>query len=78
MSRQVWKLTERGYSLEDAKRISYVQQLRNGNIKEGTRQLTEQRQEYSNLHPNERKRARRRKAYLNKKAKKNSAIKSMF
>ena len=69
MSRQVWKLTERWYDLEDAKRIAYTQQLRNGNIIPGTWQLTEQWQEYSWMHPNDRAKYRKQKYAQNRKLK---------
>ena len=41
-SRQVRKLQQRGFSLADAKRIAYKQQVKNGNIQLGTYQLTDQ------------------------------------
>lgn len=69
MSRQVRKLTERGYDLEDAKRIAYSQQLRKWNIIPGTWQLTEQWQAYSWMHPNDRARYRKQKYAQNRKLK---------
>lgn len=69
MSRQVWKLTERWYDLEDAKRIAYTQQLRKWNIIPGTWQLTEQWQEYSRMHPNDRAKLRKQQYAQNRKLK---------
>lgn len=69
LSRQIWKLTQRGYSLEDAKRIAYSQQVKNGNIIPWTFQLTEQGKEYSNLFSEKREVMRREKYKANRKNK---------
>lgn len=77
LARQIWKLqTERGYSLEDAKRIAYSQQVKNGNVKPWTFQLTDQGKQYSRLYSEKRADLRKRKAAQNRKAK-NQMIKSL-
>lgn len=48
-SRQVWKLTQRWFSIQDAKRIAYRQQVNNWHLIPGTYQLTDEGKEYSNL-----------------------------
>lgn len=74
-SRQVWKLQQRGYSLADAKRISYFQQVKNWNLIPGTYQLTEQGKEYSNLFSEKRAIIRKNRARQNQLAKKQNALK---
>lgn len=77
LARQIWKLqTERWYSLEDAKRIAYSQQVRNGNVKPWTFQLTDQGKEYSWLFSEKRAELRKQKAAENRKVK-NNMIKSL-
>lgn len=77
LARQIWKLqTERWYSLEDAKRIAYSQQVKNGNVKPGTFQLTDQGKNYSYLFSEKRADLRKRKAAENRKVK-NQMIKSL-
>jgi hypothetical protein len=73
-SRQVWKLQQRGYSLADAKRIAYYQQVKNGNIQPGTYQLTDQWKEYSNLFSEKRAVIRKNRARQNQLAKKQQAL----
>lgn len=48
-NRQVWKLQQRGFPLDYAKRIAYKNQLANWNIEEWSYRLTEEWKEYSNL-----------------------------
>ncbi len=77
LARQIWKLqTERWYSLEDAKRIAYSQQVKNGNVKPWTFQLTDQGKEYSWLFSEKRAELRKQRAAENRKIK-NSMIKSL-
>lgn len=77
LARQIWKLqTERWYSLEDAKRIAYSQQVKNGNVKRWTFQLTDQGKQYSRLYSEKRADLRKKKAAQNRKAK-NQIIKSL-
>lgn len=77
LARQIWKLqTERWYSLEDAKRIAYSQQVKNGNVKPWTFQLTDQGKEYSWLFSEKRAELRKQKAAENRKVK-NNMIKSL-
>lgn len=77
LARQIWKLqTERWYSLEDAKRIAYSQQVKNGNVKRWTFQLTDQGKQYSRLYSEKRADLRKKKAAQNRKAK-NQMIKSL-
>lgn len=77
LARQIWKLqTERWYSLEDAKRIAYSQQVKNGNVKPWTFQLTDQGKEYSWLFSEKRAELRKQKAVENRKVK-NNMIKSL-
>lgn len=77
LARQIWKLqTERGYSLEDAKRIAYSQQVKNWNVKPWTFQLTDQGKQYSRLYSEKRADLRKRKAAQNRKVK-NQMIKSL-
>ena len=73
-SRQVWKLQQRGYSLADAKRIAYKQQVRNGNLIPGTYQLTEEWKNYSNLFSEKRAVIRKNRARQNQLAKKQNAL----
>jgi len=73
-SRQVWKLQQRGFSLADAKRIAYYQQVKNGNIQPGTYQLTDQWKEYSNLFSEKRAVIRKNKARQNQLAKKQNLL----
>ena len=77
LARQIWKLqTERWYSLEDAKRIAYSQQVKNGNVKPWTFQLTDQGKEYSWLFSEKRAELRKQRAAENRKIK-NNMIKSL-
>lgn len=77
LARQIWKLqTERWYSLEDAKRIAYSQQVKNGNVKPWTFQLTDQGKQYSWLFSEKRAELRKQRAAENRKIK-NSMIKSL-
>lgn len=77
LARQIWKLqTERWYSLEDAKRIAYSQQVKNGNVKPWTFQLTDQGKQYSWLYSEKRAEMRKQKAAQNRKVK-NNIIKSL-
>lgn len=77
LARQIWKLqNERWYSLEDAKRIAYSQQVKNGNVKPWTFQLTDQGKQYSRLYSEKRADLRKKKAAQNRKAK-NQMIKSL-
>lgn len=73
-SRQVRKLQQRGFSLADAKRIAYKQQVKNGNIQLGTYQLTDQWKEYSNLFSEKRAIIRKQRARQNQLAKKQNAL----
>ena len=74
-SRQVWKLQQRWFPLEDAKRIAYRQQVNNWNIQPWTYQLTDQWREYSNLFSEKREIARRQRAREKQLAKKQNIIK---
>lgn len=77
LARQIWKLQkERWYSLEDAKRIAYSQQVKNGNVKPWTFQLTDQGKQYSRLYSEKRAALRKQKAAENRKVK-NNIIKSL-
>lgn len=77
LARQIWKLqTERWYSLDDAKRIAYSQQVKNGNVKPWTFQLTDQGKQYSWLFSEKRAELRKQRAAENRKIK-NSMIKSL-
>ena len=77
LARQIWKLqTERGYPLEDAKRIAYSQQVKKWNVKQWTFQLTEQGKQYSYLFSEKRADLRKRRAKENRKIK-NQMIKSL-
>lgn len=77
LARQIWKLqSERGYSLEDAKRIAYSQQVKNWNIFPGSFKLTDKWKEYSYLFSEKRADLRKRKAAENRKVK-NQMIKSL-
>lgn len=73
-ARQVRKLQQRGFSLADAKRIAYKQQVANGNIQLWTYQLTDQWKEYSNLFSEKRAIIRRNRAKQNQLAKKQNAL----
>lgn len=73
-SRQVWKLQQRWFPLEDAKRIAYKQQVKNGNIQLWTYQLTDQWKEYSNLFSEKRAIIRKNRARQNQLAKKQNAL----
>lgn len=73
-SRQVWKLTQRGFPLADAKRIAYKQQVRNWNIQPGTYQLTDQWKEYSNLFSEKRAVIRKNRARQNRLARKQNLL----
>ena len=77
MSRQVWKLQQRWYSWEDAKRIAYSQQLKNWHIKPWTWQLTEEWQAYSWMHPNDRAEYRKQKYKQNRRLKRQALINSI-
>ena len=77
LARQIWKLqNERWYSLEDAKRIAYVQQVKNWNVKPWTFQLTDQGKQYSWLFSEKRAEMRKQKAAENRRVK-NNIIKSL-
>lgn len=77
LARQIWKLqNERWYSLEDAKRIAYAQQVKNWNVKPWTFQLTDQWKQYSRLFSEKRADLRKKKAAQNRKEK-NQMIKSL-
>lgn len=69
-SRQVWKLTQRGFPIADAKRIAYRQQVNAGNLIPWTYQLTEEWKEYSNLFSEKRAYLRKQKYMQNAKDKK--------
>lgn len=58
ITRQISKLRKRWYSAQEAREITYNQQLRNWNIEKWTFKLTEQGKEYSNLTPQEREKFR--------------------
>lgn len=73
-SRQVWKLTQRGFPLADAKRIAYKQQVRSWHLIPWTYQLTDEWKEYSNLFSEKRAVIRMNNAIANRKAKKNSVL----
>lgn len=73
-SRQVWKLQQRWYSLADAKRIAYKQQVKNWNLIPGTYQLTDEWKEYSNLFSEKRAVIRKNRARQNQLAKKQNAL----
>lgn len=73
-SRQVWKLQQRGYPLEVAKRIAYKQQVRNWNLIPGTYQLTDEWKTYSNLFSEKRAVIRKNRARQNQLAKKQNAL----
>lgn len=73
-SRQVRKLQQRGFPLADAKRIAYYQQVKNGNLKPGTYQLTDEWKEYSNLFSEKRAVIRKNRARQNQLAKKQNAL----
>ncbi len=73
-SRQVWKLTQRGFPLADAKRIAYFQQVRNWRLIPWTYQLTDEWKEYSNLFSEKRAVIRRNNAIANRRAKRNSVL----
>lgn len=78
LARQIWKLqTERWYSLEDAKRIAYSQQVKNWNVKPWTFQLTDQGKEYSRLFSEKRAELRKQRATKNRKIK-DSMVKNMM
>lgn len=69
-SRQVWKLTQRGFPMADAKRIAYRQQVNSGHLIPGTYQLTDEWKEYSNLFSEKRAYIRNQNALQNRKLKK--------
>ena len=73
-SRQVWKLTQRGFPLADAKRIAYKQQVRNWHLIPWTYQLTDEWKDYSNLFSEKRAVIRMNNALANRRAKKNSVL----
>ena len=73
-SRQVWKLTQRGFPLADAKRIAYAQQVRSWHLIPWTYQLTDEGKEYSNLFSEKRAIIRRNNALANRKARKNNVL----
>lgn len=58
LSRQQWRLIQRGYTPLEARRIAYQQQVKAGNIVPWTYQLTEKWKAYSNLEPRQRAIAR--------------------
>ena len=60
-SRQQWRLKQRWYSDEEARRIAYVQQQRLGNLATASFRLSNQWEEYSNLSPEQRAILRRSK-----------------
>lgn len=68
-SRMVRKLTERWFDLPVAKKIAYDTQLKKWNIYEWTYRLTEQWQEYSWMHPNDRAKLRKQQYAQNRKLK---------
>lgn len=74
-SRQVWKLQQRWFALEDAKRIAYRQQVNNWNIQPWTYQLTDQWREYSNLFSEKREIVRKQRAREKQLARKQNIIK---
>lgn len=73
-SRQIRKLQQRGFPLADAKRIAYYQQVKNGHLKPGTYQLTDEWKEYSNLFSEKRAVIRRNRARQNQLAKKQNVL----
>ena len=73
-SRQVWKLTQRGFPLADAKRIAYAQQVRNWHLVPWTYQLTDEGKEYSNLFSEKRAMIRRNNFLANRRARKNNVL----
>lgn len=54
ITRQINKLIERGYTANEARKITYDQQLKNGRIEKGSFKLTEEWERYSSLSPEER------------------------
>lgn len=73
-SRQIWKLQQRWYSLADAKRIAYYQQVKNWHLIPGTYQLTDEWKEYSNLFSEKRAVIRKNRARQNQLAKKQNLL----
>lgn len=51
LSRQQWRLIQRWFKPEDARRIAYQTQVRNGNVVPWTYQLTDKWKQYSELNP---------------------------
>lgn len=73
-SRQVRKLQQRWYPLEDAKRIAYYQQVRAWHLKPWTYQLTDEWKTYSNLFSEKRAVIRKNRARQNQLAKKQNLL----
>lgn len=73
-SRQVRKLQQRWFPLQDAKRIAYKQQVKNWNLIPWTYQLSDQWKEYSNLFSEKRAVIRRNRTRQNQLAKKQNVL----
>lgn len=58
LSRQVQKLIARWFTAEEARKIAYNTQIKNGNIIKWTFQLTEKWKAYSELTPEQRRKKR--------------------
>ena len=58
LSRQVQKLLARWFTAEEARKIAYATQVKNGNIKKWTFELTDKWQSYSELTPEQRMKKR--------------------
>lgn len=62
LSRQQWRLIQRWFTPDQARRIAYNQQVKNGNVIQWTYTLTEKGKQYSELEPRSRARFRYAKA----------------
>ena len=73
-NRQKWKLEQRWFPEDVAKRIAYKQQLNNWNIYANSYTLTDEWKQYSWLYSEKRDLIRKNRANAKRQAKKNSAL----